>query len=434
MNIMQNITVQRCDFRIHDMIDGKFRVERVLNSTRTDQKFKVNDTAGNEYILKLLKLWEVDSRLRQKMLLSADNEIKSCQIKSNYLTNIVYTGVVNGNPYLLMEYYKSLDLSHLIRNQKLDIVKTAKEILYGLRDLHKSGKVHCQLTPENILIADDNHVKLTNYVTLGGRANLLESKNKTLRSQFLDKSLAYQAPELYRIEQSPTILPSVDIFAFGVILFQLLTGELPFGRLATESDWIHYQSRAKSNDWNRNALLRNEQRDMWMDILDICLSPEVAGHAKDVDEIINKLPDDECQYVGVAGSRVEAPKSILHGLMLHVMQGDELDKYYRLPEIMQLPKRIITVGRADSSVFNMIQLSEQASAYISRRHCTIEFDDENDIWYIRDGQWDKGNNEGWSCSLNGTFVNSEKVTKEGHEIVPGDIISIGDMKLRVEAY
>ena len=427
-------SVQRCDFRMHDMIDGKFRVERVLNSTRTDQKFKVNDTSGNKYILKLLKLWEVDSKLRQKMLLSADNEIKGCQIKSNYLTNIVHTGVVNGNPYLLMEYLKSVDLSHIVRSQRLDIVRTAKEILYGLRDLHKSGKVHCQLTPENILITDDNHAKLTNYVILGGRANLLVGKNKTLRSQSIVKSLAYQAPELYRLGQCSTVLPSVDIFSFGIVLFQLLTGELPFGRLATESDWIHYQSRAKNNDWNKNTLLRNEQRNMWMGILDICLSSEVAGRAKDVDEIINRLPDDGCEYVGVAGSRAEVPQSIQHGVMLHVMQGDELDKYYRLPEIMQLPQRVITVGRTAASVFNMIQLSERSSSYISRHHCTIEFDDENEIWYIRDGQWDKDNNEGWACSLNGTFVNSEKVTKEGHKIVPGDIISIGDVKLRVEAY
>lgn len=134
---------------------------------------------------------------------------------------------------------------------------------------------------------------------------------------------------------------------------------------------------------------------MWMGILDICLSSEVAGRAKDVDEIINRLPDDGCEYVGVAGSRAEVPQSIQHGVMLHVMQGDELDKYYRLPEIMQLPQRVITVGRTAASVFNMIQLSERSSSYISRHHCTIEFDDENEIWYIRDGQWDKDNNEGW---------------------------------------
>ena len=431
---MKNNTVQRCDFRMHDMIDGKFRVERVLSSSQTDQKFKVNDTSGKEYILKLLKLWEVEPRLRQSMLLSADSEIKSCQIKSNYLTNIVHTGVVNGNPYLLMEYCKSLDLSHCVRNPRLNLVKTVKEILYGLRDLHKSGKVHCQLTPENILITDNGHAMITNYVILGGRGNLLTSKNKTLRSRFIDNSLAYQAPELYRLERCSTILPSVDIFSFGVILFQLLTGELPFGRLATESDWIHYQSRAKNNDWNRNILLRNEQREMWMSILELCLSPDATGRAKDIDEILKKFPEDDCKYIGVTGSKVDAPQTILNGVMLHVLQGDEFDKYYRLPEIMQSPKRIITIGRADNSVFNMIQLPELTSAYISRRHCTIELDDEKDIWYIRDGQWDKETKEKWSRSLNGTYVNSEKVTEEGHKIVPGDIISIGDIKLRVEAY
>lgn len=116
------------------------------------------------------------------------------------------------------------------------------------------------------------------------------------------------------------------------------------------------------------------------------------------------------------------------------MQGDEFGKCYRLPELLQHPKRIITVGRRDDSVFNVIQIPELISSFISRRHCTIEFDYDNDVWYIRDGQWDKETKKQWTPSLNGTFVNSEEVTEEGHKIVPGDIISIGDVKLRIEAY
>lgn len=431
---MRNNTVHRCDFRMHDMIDGKFRVERVLNSTHSDQEFKVNDTSGKEYVLKLLKLWEVKPHLRQRMLLSADNEIKSCQIKSNYLTNIVHTGSVNGNPYLLMEYSRSVDLSHYFRSQRLNLLKTVKEILYGLRDLHKSGKVHCRLTPENILVADDGRVMLTNYVILGGRGNLMENANRILHSRFVERSLAYQAPELHRMERCTTVLPTVDIFSFGVILFQLLTGELPFGRLTTESDWIHYQTRIRNNDWSRNILLRNEQREMWMSILEACLSADSESRARNVNEVLELLPEDDNSYVSVRGSNVDAPQTVLNGVMLHIMQGDELDKYYRLPEMMQAPKRIITIGRSDTNVFNMIQLAEHGSAYISRRHCTVELDDEKDVWYIRDGQWDKASKYKWSRSLNGTYVNSEKVTEEGHKIVPGDIISIGDIKLRVEAY
>lgn len=431
---MRNNSVQRCDFRIHDIIDGKFRVERILSSTPVDQKFKVNDTTGNEYILKLLKLWEVEPQSRQHLLQSADSEIKSCQIKSHYLTTIVHTGEVNGNPYLLMQYVKSIDLSHYIRNPRLNIIKTVKEILYGLRDLHKSGKVHCRLTPENILVTDDGRTLLTNYVVLGGRGNLMTSKNKMLRSRFIDRSLAYQAPELYHLERCVTVLPSIDIFAFGVILFQLLTGELPFGRLVTESDWIHYQSCAKSNEWNKSILLRNERRDMWMGILERCLSPEASGRAKSVDEILELLPEDDFRYVGVSGSKVEVQRLVVNGILLRVMQGDKLGECYRLPEIMQLPKRIVTVGREDASVFNMIQLSEQTTSYISRRHCTIEWDDDTDKWYVRDGQWDKESKEKWVSSLNGTYINSSSVNEEGAEMVVGDIISIGDIKLRVEGY
>ena len=75
-----NHSVQRCDFRMHDIIDGKYRVERVLSSSQTYQTFKVVDSEGREYILKLYKLWEVEPRMRQVMLVSADSEIKSCQI------------------------------------------------------------------------------------------------------------------------------------------------------------------------------------------------------------------------------------------------------------------------------------------------------------------------------------------------------------------
>ena len=429
---MINHSVQRCDFRMHDIIDGKYRVERVLSTSQTYQTFKVVDSEGREYILKLYKLWEVEPRMRQVMLGSADSE--SCQVKSNYLTEIVRTGTVGGNPYVMMEFCRSLDLYQCFGRVRFDLVKVAKEILYGLRDLHKSGKVHCRLTPENILMTEEGRIKLTNYVILGERSKVLSSRSRTLNTRFVDKSLAYQAPELFNVDRCSTILPTADIFSFGTILYQLVTGELPYGKLATESDWIHYQARAKSNDWNKSLLLRNDNREMWTEVLNLCLSSEPSARARNVDEILAKLPADDNHYRGVSGSKVEAPSRILNGVLLNVMQGDEFGQCYRLPELMQAPRRIITVGRADNAVFNMLQLPEYSTSYVSRRHCTIEYDDQEETWYVRDGQWDIEAGKTWSRSLNGTFVNSEEVTEEGHKIVPGDIISVGDIKLRVEAY
>jgi pSer/pThr/pTyr-binding forkhead associated (FHA) protein len=67
-------------------------------------------------------------------------------------------------------------------------------------------------------------------------------------------------------------------------------------------------------------------------------------------------------------------------------------------------------------------------------HCTLELDYRTGNWYIRDGQWDKYSEQGWRTSTNGTFVNSTEVSKAGMPISPGDIISIGDLKFRVEGY
>lgn len=155
---------------------------------------------------------------------------------------------------------------------------------------------------------------------------------------------------------------------------------ITFGRLATESDWIHYQSRAKNNDWNKNILLRHNQRDLWVSVLEKCLASDMSTRAKNIDEILALLPDDdEYPYESIPGNQIEVQSNILNGIMLHVMQGDEFGKSYRLQEILQPPRRIITIGRVDESVFNMIQLSEQSSSYISRRHCTLELDDEKTL-------------------------------------------------------
>lgn len=92
------------------------------------------------------------------------------------------------------------------------------------------------------------------------------------------------------------------------------------------------------------------------------------------------------------------------------------------------------MGRRDASVRNTLPIVEQNSSYVSRKHCTFELDAPSRQWFIRDGQWDKSTPSGWKSSLNGTYVNAKEVSSNGYFIKVGDIISIGDTKLRVEAY
>ena len=434
-NMRQDNSIKRCDFRMHDIIDGKYRVERILGGSLNEQRFKVIDTEGQVYILKLLKLWEIEPLLQQAMSVRSESEIESCKVKSYYLTNIAKSGYVMGNPYVLVPYMQTSDLSRLIKSPHLDVVHSSKQILYGLRDLHKSGKVHCALIPENILITKDNNVLLTNYIILGDRCKTIMSTTQSPNnSRLVNKANGFVAPEFFNLKRNATILPSSDIYSFGVILFQMLTGELPFGQLHTEADWIRYQNRVMSGDWNKSLIQRDANRKKWITILDGCLPATPNDRFENVDEILKLLPDVKDEYKSVEGTKVEGQKQIQHGILLNIVQGDEFGVKYRLPELFVSGKRVITIGRDNDELFNTIPLKEESSNYISRHHCTIEWDEEIGTWYIRDGQWEKDDAEPWHRSLNGTYVNSREIDEEGCKIVPGDIISIGDIKLRVEGY
>lgn len=421
--------VRKCDFRIHDWIDGKYKVERVLGHSKYDSKFKVVDKDGNQYMLKLLKLWLVDPSKQATMSVRSESEITSCMIPSNYLTHIVSKGMVYGNPYLLIEFTPSKDLSPLSFSRRADFGDILVKILYGLKDLHVNGKVHCNLTSENVLITDDGRVLLTNYVVLGDRNQSL-SEHMNSASRQMPMSMAYVAPERYGEAHNATILPTVDIFAFGVLTYQMLTRRLPFGSL---NNTIEYQNRALVGNWNKSILGHDAAK--WEPFFDKVLSPIPSQRPKSVDEVLDILPIEHSVSYERADGAKDIEKSSPNGVLLKILQGDEFGKIYRLGELSSNgTRRILTIGREDASTFNVIPIKEATSTYISRRHCTIELDDKSGKLYIRDGQWDKEAKDNWVSSLNGTFINSDEVTMGGAEIHPGDIISIGDVKLRVEGY
>ena len=137
--------------------------------------------------------------------------------------------------------------------------------------------------------------------------------------------------------------------------------------------------------------------------------------------------------------------------------GDDAGETFDLATLAK-DSDVIYIGRedADSRVANHIQLHESDSAYISRRHCTIEHDPSMYRWIVRDGQFrvdcpvaqrstavfpcatctatcDHTASSSWHPSLNGTYINSDEVDADGHILTIGDIISIGDTKLRVES-
>lgn len=417
------MATQHCDFTIGDTIADKYRVTRCLGEGSFGKVYQVADNTGNKYALKILKMWEIPNHLQDKILARFDMEYETGLIESPYLVHSYNHGIIKGNPYILMEFCPNGDLAQL--PPTTDWNRVAHEVLYGLGALHRNGKVHRDLKPENVLIKEDGTAALTDFGISGDRNHRVTVMGSDGIPMQKFGTYAFMPPEQLNPERGEaTVLPTTDIFSFGVMLFLLLTGELPFGTLNNQNDLVVYTTRGRKGEWNRNAL-RNSP---FYKAIDGCLIPNFRQRLQSVDAVIELLPS---YYDGTSLGNQDRTIRV-KGYLLRVMQGEEYGKTYDISRMLER-MNFLTVGRADKFTNNDIAIKEEQSTYISRQHCTIEKEDDN-TFKIRDGQRDIHSYSGWHRSTNGTFVNSAEASENGYYLREGDIISIGDVKLRLEAY
>lgn len=430
--------IQRCNFGVGDLIDGRYTVEKVLGEGTFGVVYAVVNNHGEHYALKLLRLWEVHPEIRDGLVKRFDMEFKTGQIDSDYLVHSLDHGLALGNPYIVMELCTGGDIITLSEHTQLNLPKIATHVLKGLDALHRCGKVHRDLKPENVLVKANGNFALTDFGISGDRNNRMTQTDMFGKAQQMFGTYAYMPPEQLNRKKSATVLPTTDIFSFGVMMYQLLTGELPFGRLDDEGDLMPYLRKGKNGEWSRSALRRVPDGQKWEQMLEGCLEPKFQDRLQTVGDVLRYVPKmpAEPSVRTIRPEVVEPPfqTRIINGVLLRVMQGDDYGRVYYLDNMLQGDKSILTVGRKDNAIPNDISITEETSSYISRRHCTLELDYNIGSWVIRDGQWDKYTTGGWRLSTNGTYVNSTEVSRAGMVFNPGDIISIGDTKLRAEGY
>ncbi len=421
--------VNRCDFNVGDVIDSNYIVRSTLGHGSYGVVYLVEDRSGVEYALKLLKLWEVPAEIRTPMVSRFDMEFETGQIKSKYLVHSYSHGVVNGNPYIVMDYCPGGDLYQ--NSSSLDLSKVAYCVLYGLKSLHQSGKVHRDLKPENVLRTKSGDYALTDFGIAGDRTKRMTEMNIVGKPKQIFGTYAYMPPEQVNPRRDATVLPTTDIFSFGVMMYQLITGFLPFGDLNDERSLIPYLKNGKLGNWNRETLANSLKGKDWLNLIDGCLQPNIHNRLQDVDAVLKTFPLSASPVYQDFNDDTFS-KKIINGLLLRVMHGEEYGRVYYLDDIVnQKRNSILLMGRHNVQLINDIPIREENSTYVSRTHCTLELDYSLGEWVIRDGQWHAHQ---WKKSTNGTFLNSSEVNIDGSVIKPGDIISIGDTKLRVEAY
>ena len=427
----------RIDCKAGDWINSQYRIESVLGEGAFGKVYKVFDKKGDVWALKLLRLWEVPSDIRQPLISRFDMEFNTGRIESKNLVHAVDYGLIEGNPYIVMEYCSGGDLGNMMGDSRANVVRLANDILGGLNDLHKNGKVHRDLKPENVLLKSDGTAVLTDFGISGDRNKRMTERNIFGKPYQIFGTYAYMPPEqVNRMRGESTVLPTTDIFSFGVLLYQLVTGVLPFGKLDDQNDLVHYQKRGKAGDWNRAMLKNTRDGQKWEAVIEGCLQPDYKHRLQSIDDVMHLMPklQSAAQYIPqpIRSSDTRKTGNVREVLnartQMRVMQGEEFGRIYDLQGIIdRTQRRLITVGRDPS---NDIQLKDFDDCYTSRRHFTIERDPK-DSWIIRDGQWSMSARS-WQRSSNGTYVNSTEVTMGGVRLRNGDIITAGGIKLRIE--
>ena len=175
-----------------------------------------------------------DASFQAKFVLEAKT---AAQLSHPNLVNVFDQGTDGDITYLVMEYVQGITLRDALKDYgplpPVRALEMLAQILAGLAAAHKAGILHRDLKPENVLLADDGRVKLGDF----GLARAITAHTS---SSSLVGTVAYLSPELVTRGNADA---RSDVYAAGIMLFELLTGKQPFeGEQAVQIAYQHANS------------------------------------------------------------------------------------------------------------------------------------------------------------------------------------------------
>jgi serine/threonine-protein kinase len=149
-------------------------------------------------------------------------------------------GLADGQLFIVMELVPGTDMKSLLRQRGRFTIEQAIPLMVqacaGIGYAHRAGLVHCDVKPHNMLVTPDNRLKVTDF----GIARAIAAITPGERTDVVWGSPQYFAPE-QAAGQAPS--PASDVYSLGVVLYEMLTGTLPFtGSTAEELARLHMQA------------------------------------------------------------------------------------------------------------------------------------------------------------------------------------------------
>jgi beta-lactam-binding protein with PASTA domain/predicted Ser/Thr protein kinase len=203
------------------LIDGRYRVVRKIGAGGMADVYLAEDThLGRNVALKLLHArFAQDREFVERFRREASS---AAGLQHPNVVGVYDRGEFDGTYYIAMEYCEGRSLKDIVARTALDpqrAIAIAKQILVAARFAHRRNVIHRDLKPQNVILDDEDNVKVTDFgIARAGASDITEVGAIMGTAQYLSPEQAQGRP----------VTEASDLYSIGIVLFEMLTGHAPF--------------------------------------------------------------------------------------------------------------------------------------------------------------------------------------------------------------
>ena len=204
------------------VIDGRYRVISRVGSGGMAEVYCAEDTQlGRRVAVKLLhERFAQDEEFVERFRREASS---AASLSHANIVNVYDRGQWGGTYYIAMEYLDGRSLDSIVREEAplapARAIELTEQVLRAARFAHRHGVVHRDLKPHNVIIDEEGRVKVTDFgIARAGASEITQTGSIMGTARYLSPEQA----------QGHTVSPRSDLYAIGIMLYELLTGTVPF--------------------------------------------------------------------------------------------------------------------------------------------------------------------------------------------------------------